>query len=377
MEIDQKTMKNLMKLAAFVLALAFLLNHLSDVSVAIRYILSLLSPFIVGGMIAFIMNVPLTVIEKKALFKVKKESLRRVIAILLSYFAVILLVSFVMGLVVPEIAATIQNLVKEFPGRMEQMQQWLMTVLKDNPEVSDYLNEVWQNWEKYLMEFLSSIDIQSVGWLQKMSGAISGTLGVVLNFFMGLVFSFYILSQKERLAKQCKKLLLAVLGSSLQGRLISVLKLTSETFQKFITGQCLEAVILGFIFFVFMSIFRMPYALTISVLIALMSLIPIFGSFIGCAAGAFLILFMNPLQALVFVVMFLVIQQIEGNLIYPHVVGNSVGLPSIWVFVAVISGGKLFGVIGMLVFIPLCSVIYTLLRGWMNKKVTIVKKKNS
>lgn len=373
MEIDRKTTKNLIKIAAFILILAFLLNHLNGVGMAVSYVLALLSPFLVGGMIAFVMNVPLTVIEAKLLAGIKKKNLRRMIAILLSFFAVVFLITLVMGLVVPEIAATIENFIREFPSRMEQMQLWLEAIIRDNSQINVYIDEVLENWETYLMDFLKNLDVKSAGWLQTMTGAISGTLGIVLNFFMGLVFSIYILMQKEKLALQSRKFASAILEETFQNKMFSVLKLTSDNFQKFITGQCLEAVILGCIFFAAMSIFRMPYALTISVLIALMSLIPIFGSFIGCAAGAFLIVFANPLQALIFVAMFLVIQQIEGNLIYPHVVGNSVGLPSIWVFVAVILGGKLFGIVGMLIFIPLCSVIYTLLREWMYRRIKIRK----
>lgn len=369
MELDKKTMKNIMKIAAFVVILAFLLNHIGSVFTIAGGILSLLSPLVIGGAVAFVMNVPVSGFEKYCFQKVKKESMRRVLSIVCGFLAVLLVIAIVMGLVVPEIARTVQNLVQDFPERLQQMQIWIDDLLKGNADLEAYFAVVWQDVEIYLLEFINDLDFGSSGRIiSTMTGAISGTVSAVINFFMGLIFSVYILAQKEKLSEQAKRLLAVVLKPICCKNLIGVLRLCNDTFRKFITGQCLEAVILGIIFFICMTIFDMPYALTISVLIMLVSLIPVFGSFIGCIAGAFLIVFVNPIQALFFVIMFLIIQQIEGNLIYPHVVGNSVGLPSIWVFVAVVLGGNLFGIVGMLVFIPLCSVLYTLLKNWVKKK---------
>lgn len=370
MELDRKTTKNIMKIAAFVVVLAFLLNHMGSLFTVIGKVLELLSPLIIGGMIAFVMNVPMSGFEKYCFGKLKKRNIARILSIVCAYVAVMLVITIVMGLVVPEIALTIQNLIQEFPERMEQMQNWLDSLLKGNSSLEAYFITIMEAGEESVTKFVDHLSESggSKGVISAMTGAISGTVGAVVNFFMGLIFSIYILAQKEKLIKQCSRVAAVLLRDSVYHSAGNVISLCSNTFRKFITGQCLEAVILGVIFFVCMTVFGMPYALTISVLIMLMSLVPVFGSFIGCIAGAFLILFVNPLQAVLFVVMFLVIQQIEGNLIYPHVVGNSVGLPSIWVFVAVILGGKLFGILGMLVFIPLCSVLYTLLRNQVRKK---------
>lgn len=370
MELDRKTTKNIMKIAAFVVVLAFLLSHMGSLFTVIGKVLELLSPLIIGGMIAFVMNVPMSGFEKYCFGKLKKRNIARILSIVCAYVAVMLVITIVMGLVVPEIALTIQNLIQEFPERMEQMQNWLDSLLKGNSSLEAYFITIMEAGEESVTKFVAHLSESggSKGVISAMTGAISGTVGAVVNFFMGLIFSIYILAQKEKLIKQCSRVAAVLLRDSVYHSAGNVISLCSNTFRKFITGQCLEAVILGVIFFVCMTVFGMPYALTISVLIMLMSLVPVFGSFIGCIAGAFLILFVNPLQAVLFVVMFLVIQQIEGNLIYPHVVGNSVGLPSIWVFVAVILGGKLFGILGMLVFIPLCSVLYTLLRNQVRKK---------
>lgn len=193
------------------------------------------------------------------------------------------------------------------------------------------------------------------------------------TFLIALIFSFYILLQKERLARQARQVLYALLPERAADRTLDILRLTNRTFSSFLSGQCLEAVILGTLFVVAMTIFQMPYALLVGVLIALTALIPIVGAFIGCAVGALLILIVDPVKALMFVVLFLVLQQVEGNLIYPHVVGSSVGLPSIWVLCAVTLGGSLMGIVGMLVFIPLCSVLYALFRTYVKDR--LVRKK--
>ena len=191
----------------------------------------------------------------------------------------------------------------------------------------------------------------------------------LMNFFVAFVFACYILLQKEKLSVQIKKVLYAFLPLKAVDKTLEVASLSYKTFSSFVTGQCLEAVILGTMFFIVMSILRFPYALLVGVVIAFTALIPIFGAFIGCVIGTFLMLVSNPMQAVAFVILFLVLQQIEGNLIYPHVVGGSVGLPSIWVLVAVTVGGSLMGVVGMLIFIPLSSVVYALFREVVYKRL--------
>ena len=191
----------------------------------------------------------------------------------------------------------------------------------------------------------------------------------VSTFVIGLIFSFYILLQKEKLSRQARQVFYAILPERRADRLLDVLRLAERTFSSFLSGQCLEACILGTLFVVAMTLFQIPYALLVGVLIALTALIPIVGAFIGCAVGALLIAIDDPWKALWFIVLFLVLQQVEGNLIYPHVVGSSVGLPSIWVLAAVTLGGKLMGITGMLFFIPLCSVIYALFRSYVKNRL--------
>lgn len=256
---------------------------------------------------------------------------------------------------------------------LPKIQKWLEQTFQDQEEIVDYIKNLefdWQNWLNTIKDFAWS------GAGSVLSYTMSATMMVVngvMTFFIAFIFALYILIQKENLGRQGKKLITAVFPKKVVEKILSVCSLSYKTFSKFITGQCLEALILGMMFFVCMTIFRLPYALLVGVLIAFTALIPIVGAFIGCFVGAILILMVNPMQAVFFVILFLILQQVEGNLIYPHVVGSSVGLPSIWVLFAVTVGGKLMGIAGMLIFIPLVSVLYSLLREWVNHRISVKK----
>ena len=223
----------------------------------------------------------------------------------------------------------------------------------------------WQELSAKALEIAKAIGAGIVS----SGGFIGGVVSGVSTFVISLIFSFYVLLQKEKLGRQGRQVIYGLLPLRQADRTLDVLRLSGRTFSSFLSGQCLEACILGTLFVAAMTIFRMPYALLVGVLIALTALIPIVGAFIGCAVGALLIAIDDPWKALWFIVLFLVLQQIEGNLIYPHVVGSSVGLPSIWVLAAVTLGGKLMGITGMLFFIPLCSVIYALFRSYVKNRL--------
>ena len=228
------------------------------------------------------------------------------------------------------------------------------------------LNIQWSELSKKALALAQSM---GTSLLTSGGGLMVGVVSGVSTFVIGLIFSFYILLQKERLARQGRQVLYGLLPERRADRVLAVLRLANRTFSSFLSGQCTEAVILGTMFAVSMTLLRLPYALLVGVLIALTALIPIVGAFIGCIVGARLIALVEPMKAVVFIILFLVLQQIEGNLIYPHVVGSSVGLPSIWVLAAVTVGGKLMGIGGMLLFIPLCSVAYALFRGFVKRRL--------
>lgn len=335
-------------------------------------------PFILGGMIAFVINIPMHFYETK-LFgdhrikgqgKLLKKS-RRGLSMVMAFLSVVLVVTLVAVTVIPQLVQAISVLTKKIPVFWSGLIHQLEVIFAENPQLLYYLD----SFENVEIDWKSTIGTV-VGFLQNGVGnMLSSTVTVAgsiisstVNFFIALVFSIYILTQKERLGDQCDRLLKAYTNPKLYKNVRKVLTLLKQNFSNFITGQCTESVILGLMFVVSMALFRFDYAVMVGVLIAFTALIPIVGAFIGCFIGAFLMLVDDPVRALWFVVLFVVLQQIEGNLIYPHVVGNSVGLPSIWVLAAVTIGGSLMGIFGMLVFIPLLSTVYTLLREDVNKR---------
>ena len=366
-----KQIKNLMVLAAF-LILAVIYSE--KLFFGIIFLAGILKPFFYGGAVAFVLNIPMKWIEEKLLGRLKGErvkKLKRPLSIVLSIMLIALVLAAVVGMVLPQMGATVSEIGKKIPAFMEQMTLEFERLAEKESVLSDWAERLesteikWDEVLENVIHFLKNGAGDMLDSTVSMAGSIiSGVVGMVIAF----VFALYILAQKERLADQGRRGLSAYLPARTGEKMLEICSLLYKNFSSFITGQCLEAVILGTMFVVFMSIFRMPYALVVGVLIAVTSLVPIVGAFIGCAVGIFLILINDPMQALWFAVLFLVLQQIEGNLIYPKVVGNSVGLPSIWVLMAVSVGGSLFGVIGMLVFIPLLSTGYALLRDGVNKR---------
>lgn len=359
-----------------VLILIYLaLNNITGILGTISYLAGLIMPFIVGGVIAFIFNVPMKAIEKniKKLVdkKCKKQhnKLVRVLAYFLTLIIIIAVIAGVLLIVVPELVNTIADLISQVPVAFNKLVAWLQTMLASYPEYEEKLNSISINWDSVLANMMNFLSIGTKGIINGGIGAISGLFSGITNFFIGFVFSVYVLFQKEKLASQCKKLLYVMISERRADQIVEILRLTNTTFSNFLSGQCLEACILGALFVITLSILRMPYALLIGIIIGVTALVPIVGAFIGCAVGVVLIMMTSPLKALIFIAIFLILQQIEGNLIYPHVVGNSVGLPGMWVLVAVTIGGNLFGIMGMLTFIPISSVCYALLRTFVNNKV--------
>lgn len=347
--------------------------------------IGLVLPFLIGGSLASIINVPMRFLERK-LFdepyaKRKKMPqqkkniperppiwwrMKRPLSLILSLILVIGVIFVGMFLIVPEIAdsfSTIAVSIKQFP---EQVHRWSLQLMDYMPQIAVWLEQLDQNmdidWQKTIMEALSFLQNGAGNVLSTTFNVAASIFSGIVTGFLAIVFSFYLLLNKEKLGGQIKQILYAYMKDEHADYIVRVGRMANKTFSSFLSGQCIEAVILGSLFFVAMTIFRFPYALMISVLIAFTALIPVFGAFIGCIVGAFLILLLNPIQAIWFVVLFLVLQQFEGNVIYPKVVGGSVGLPAMWVLVAVTLGGSTMGVVGMLVNIPLFSVLYSLFR---------------
>ena len=372
MNIDKKTIRNLFLIALGCILVYFILNETDKLGAAWSAIMGVLSPFMLGAAIAFILNVPMRGIEAK-LGNIKSPGLRRAAAIVLTLLAFVVVIVGVVLLLVPQIGETVQILGPRIVAFFQRIQESILSFLSENP---DLLNSVSTVIDLETLDFGGIIEKVMNVLGNSMSSIASGTLnmvggitGALVDGFIGLVFAFYCLASKETLSRQGRKVLYAFLPERICDETLRILSLTNRTFSNFISGQCVEACILGGLFAVALFILRMPYVTLISVLIAVTALVPLVGGFVGCFLGAFFILVNDPMQALIFVLVFLIIQQIEGNLIYPKVVGGSIGLPGMWVLVAVTIGGDLMGVVGMFLMIPLSSVLYTLLREITNRRL--------
>ena len=375
MELNKENLKKLRGLIVFTIAIFVILYNYKILLAGIKLIGKVALPFAIGGAIAFILNVPMNFIERKVFgeAKAKKKkwaiSFARPVSFLLALCFVIGIIAVVVFVVVPELGRTIMNLGKTLQEVIPKIQVWAIGLFEDNPELVAYISGLEFEWDTILGNVVNFLKNGAGSVLGGTMEAAKSIISGVSTFFIAFVFACYVLFQKERLSVQVRKLMYAFVPEDWTDILIALGSVTHKTFSSFLTGQCVEAVILGCMFFVVLSIFSFPYAMLISVLIAFTALIPVFGAFIGCGVGTVLILLVNPMKGLLFVVVFLVLQQIEGNFIYPHVVGNSVGLPSMWVLAAVSVGGSLMGVVGMLIFIPIVSVVYTLLRGIVNRRL--------
>lgn len=379
MNLNSKNIKKIRGLILFAAVVLLALMKFDLLCSAVVFLISICKPFVLGAVIAFVINLPMRFYEKK-LFdasglkpqtKIKLAKIKRPVSLILALVSVVLVLTLVIITVIPQLVATVQVLAKEIPLFMEEFFDWLEVVLAANPQLLAQINAIeipeinWQEVFQTIWNFLQNgMGNMLTSTFSVASSIVSGTV----NFFIALIFSFYILIQKERLGDQCRRLVKAYTKPHINEWVMKVAHLLYQNFSRFITGQCTEAIILGALFIIIMSIFRFPFAFMIGVLIAFTALIPIVGAFIGCFIGAFLILVDSPTKVIGFLILFIILQQLEGNLIYPHVVGNSVGLPSIWVLAAVTVGGSLFGVAGMLIFIPLLSTVYLLLKEDVNRR---------
>lgn len=373
MHIEKRTLRNIFLGVSACIILYWILHETERVKSTIDFISGILFPFVFGAALAFILNVPMRSIER-LLKKIKKDGMRRILALLLTLFAVLLILSAVFWLLIPQVIDTVQSLIPKLNTFISNSEGWVTNFLVNNPKLLEWLKTsgIEVNFAAMAQKLLSMLGSSLSSILGGTISAISSISGTMVNAVIGIVFAIYCLVQKETLARQGRKLMYAFIPEKIADGIIRILRLTNTTFSNFLSGQCLEVVILGCLFAISMAIFRMPYIPLVSVLVAVTAFIPVVGAWVGCAAGAFFILVANPLQAVWFVIMFVVLQQIENNLIYPRVVGTSIGLSGMWVLVAVAVGGELMGVGGMFLMIPVASVLQTLLREVTNRRLGLM-----
>lgn len=371
MDLNKKNMKNIMLLIVFAVLFYVGVQRIESVAAGFSFVVSIVFPFLLGAAMAFILNVPMSFMEKRLFSKTKGKAkkLKRPICLVLAIIFVVAILWIVLLVVIPEVASTVASLSVNIEAALIKLQRWAMDIFEDNKQIEVWIASLQFDWDGIIHTAFGFLKNGAGNVLNSTMTVAKTVINSVMNFCVAFVFACYILLQKEKLAVQIRKILYAFFSKKVVTKVLDIASLSYKTFANFVTGQCCEAVILGTMFFISMSILRFPYALLVGVLIAFTALIPIFGAFIGCFLGTFLILVADPMKAIAFVILFLVLQQVEGNLIYPHVVGGSVGLPSIWVLVAVTVGGSLMGIVGMLVFIPICSVLYALFREMVYKRL--------
>lgn len=367
----EKNKKIIMELILFTVIVVFAFVNISYIWALIKYTIAIFMPFIIGAMIAFVLNVLLNVVENKLFKKLNKKNsktwkkVKRPISLLTTFIIIIALIVLILGLIIPQLKNTVELFTENFDSYRKQSVELLKKVGLERKTVNKLNNNI-ENIQEEITKYVSE---NSDEIMQTTVGVATTVVGTVTSIVLGIVFAIYILLKKEDLTRQFKKLARAYLPEKKQKALKEISALSNKTFGNFVSGQCIEALIIGILCFVGMLMLQIPYTPTIAVLVGFTALIPVFGAFIGTAIGAFLILMVDPTKALAFIIFIIVLQQLEGNLIYPKVVGNSVGLPGIWVMMAVTIGASIGGILGMLLSVPICSILYSILRTNVNDRI--------
>ncbi len=366
-------------LGIIVAAICFyvLLNRFSTVLAVISTILDVFTPVTVGLCIAFILNLPLRFFEEKAFGRLTRKNgkvwgkIKRAVCLLLSVLCILSVLVILLSFVIPEFVLTCEKFFIKLPEYMANLESTIKGLAANfNLPIDEASFTI--DWGMISSKALELLGSNSSNITQGAIGVISGLFSSVLNFVLGFAISLYILASKEKLGKLVKSFIYAIMSRDHARKLINVTLLSNKAFAGFISGQCIEVLVIGLLCFIGMLIFRFPFALMVSCIISVTAFIPIFGPFIGTAIGAFLILLESPVKAIWFVIFIIILQQIESNVIYPRIMGKQVGLPGIWVLISVTLGGGFFGIVGILVSVPICSVLYTLFDKWLimrlNKK---------
>ncbi len=335
-------------------------------------IFSVLSPFLLAGAIAFVINVPMSWIEKKLFyFHVQKKRLSmgaaRGMSLILSIFFFALLIAFAILVIVPQIQNTVSTLAVKVEIFAPQAQEYVISLFNNNPEITEFVDSI--NIEQMKQSLIDFLRAGILSFFDSTLTVASTAISLIAKIFIAIVFAMYILLQKETLTRQIKRVLFAYCSKEKALRIVYIFSLIQKAFTRFISGQSIEAVILGTLIVVILSLFSIPFSLLIGVVVGFSSFVPILGAFFGAGICSFLLLVEDPIQAVYFLIIFLIVQQVEGNFIYPKVVGDSIGLPAMWVLAAVSIGGTLMGVTGILLCIPLASVAYCLLRDDVNSRL--------
>lgn len=368
--LDRNKIRYMARCAALLILLAWALMNLPAVLSFLRKVLSLFSPFLLGGVIAFLINVMLRPLERfwDRTCRRMPEKLKRPICLLVSTLLMVGILFAVIFMLLPSLRESGNEFARSAPVYAEEVKGWWTELVRFAERYNVILPEYAINTDRLTEKVMSFVNAEGSGIIIRTWGAATSIFSGVFNLLLAFVFAMYLLAQKEAAAGYMKQLIVRVLPKEKAGRLLRMTALIYQTFSNFVSGQVTEAAIIGVLCFAGMLVLGIPYAGAVSVFVAVTALIPMFGAWIGGGFGFVLILLANPMKALWFVIFLLILQQVEGNLIYPKVVGKSVGLPGILVLVAVTIGSEAFGIPGMLFSVPVCAVLYSLYLEFMQQR---------
>lgn len=363
--------KRYLIIATYTVVLYLLLTNLNTVKNFILELSGLLNPVLLGIAIAYVLNILMKLYEERIFAPLNRRNypmwnrFRRPVSLLLTYITTFVVFILLAWFILPQLFESLSMLMNSIPSSMESVKVWIEGLIKQAPLESEALERIAFNWNE-IMQKVGEWMVNIIPYVLTFTKNFTSSF---INVIMGLMLSAYLLLSKENIIRSCRKLMYAFLPKEKADKTVEVSTITNKAFSGFIAGQLTEALILGCLCFIGMTLFSFPYALLISVIVGVTSVIPIFGAYIGTIPSAFIILMIDPPKAFWFIIFILVLQQIEGNLIYPKVVGNSIGLSGVWVLMALLIGGSLFGLMGMLLGIPAFAVLYTLLRTITNKRL--------
>lgn len=370
------------KIIMIALGLIIFYLAIKNIAVVISYIgtfISFFTPFILGAALAFIINVPMTKIEGFLFKKVPEnpktrlqrcaKTLKRPVSMLIALVLVFGVIVIAGIIIVPQVASGLESLAEALPGAMDRLQDWISTNANKIDIVENLMNKIDIDLDSVGRELANIAKGWATAMLDSGFSTVSNIVNGIFEFVIGLVFAIYILLQKEKLGRQGKQIVYATFTEKTADKIMYITGMTRDVFKGFISGQCVDGIINAILFFIILTILGIPYAVMISIFSGFMAMIPIIGSFIGAGVGVIIVLIMDPSQVLYFIIMYIIVQQIDGNVIYPLIAGNSMGLPSIWVLMAVTVGGSMMGILGMILFIPICSVLYQLTRHYVLRRL--------
>ena len=368
-------LKNQLIVSTYIMIFILLIFKPTIIPSIYNRLIGAFKPFIVGGVIAFLINIPMKLIEEKIIKPVTNKhkhlnKLSRIISLIITIIIVTLLIATFINYIVPQLIESIKNLTESIPEYITSLQNYATTKLGQLDIIKNIkfdVNDVIEKFVLYVANFMNKL-------IYNLLNVTFSITSFFINLFLGIIIAIYILLGKERLANQFKKVLYAFFSEKRSNRVLYVLKLINYKFSRFILGQSTDCLILGSVFFIVFSLFKIPYAMLISIMIPILNFIPIFGTYIGIIISVFIIFIAKPSSVILFLVSIVIIQQLDGKFVYPVVVGNSLGLSSLWILLAIIVGGNLFGILGMILGMPLVSVIYDLFSDYVNK--TIENKKS-